>query len=86
MSKLNFNLSYKNILILKHSLEKRIESDKEEYETIKALEVNHELSEETAILVKEHEEHLKCLKDLIDQMKSSGERHGKNIFGSKYNY
>ena len=86
MSKISLYLSYKNILILKHSLEKRIENDKDEYETVRALEVNHELSDETKIFIKEHEEHLRCLDSLIEEMKSVGYRHGKNIFGSKYNY
>ena len=37
MSKFSLELSYKNIFILKHSLEKRIEQDKTEYERLKNL-------------------------------------------------
>ena len=40
MSKFSLELSYKNIFILKHSLEKRIEWDKLEYERLKNLREN----------------------------------------------
>lgn len=86
MSKFGLELSYKNIFILKHSLEKRIETDKSEYETLIFLRENHHLSEESAAFIKEHEEHLRCLDSLIAEMQRVGCRHGRNIFGSKYNY
>lgn len=77
MSKFRVNLSLKNIKILKHSLEQRIEKDRELYELTKAL------GKETDF-TKEHEEHLRCLDALIEQMKCIGYMHGRNIFGKKY--
>lgn len=77
MSKFSIQLSLKNIKILKHSLEQRIEKDKGLYELAKAL------GKETDI-IKEHEEHLRCLDALIEQIERVGYRHGKNIFGEKY--
>lgn len=85
MSKFSIDLSYKNIFILKHSLQRRIEKDKSDYETLKDLSKNHELSNEAKAFVKEHEEHKRCLDSLIEEMKMVGCRHGRNIFGSKYN-
>ncbi len=86
MSKFSLELSYKNIFILKHSLEKRIELDKLEYERLKNLRENQKLSKEAEIFIKEHEEHIKCLDSLIEEMQRVGCRHGRNIFGDKYNY
>jgi hypothetical protein len=83
MSKFNIELSYKNIKILKHSLEQRIDRDKELYEAIKEVEPSH-LTEQGIKNIKEHEEHLKCLDALIKEMEFTGYRHGKNMFGSKY--
>lgn len=83
MSKFNLNLSYKNILILKHSLEQRIRQDKDDYNRLKSLE-DYLVTEDGRMFIKEHDEHLKCLEALIEEMKSCGYRHGDNIFGDKY--
>ncbi|EOU1465732.1 hypothetical protein VOI00_001857 [Clostridium perfringens] len=84
MSKFKLNLSLKNIKILKHSLERRIEANKEKYEFLNTF-FQEDLTEESMIFIKEHEEHLRCLETLVEEMKSTGYRHGRNIFGSKYN-
>lgn len=90
MSKINLRLSYKNILILKHSLEQRIEG---ETPLIERLEKNgitpdsplYEMYQEYK---KENEEHKRCLEALIMAMASGGYRYscGKesNVFGEKY--
>lgn len=83
MSKFSLDLSYKNIFILKHSLEIRIDNDKYKYRMLKKF---SELTTEDEIFIKEHEEHIKCLDSLIEEMQRVGCRHGRNIFGSKYNY
>lgn len=85
MSKFKIELSMKNIKILKHSLEKRINNDKDLYEVFKNLEPE-QLTEEGIQFIKEHEEHLMCLDKLIEEIKCVGYIHGRNIFGSKYNY
>lgn len=77
MSKFRVDLSLKNIKILKHSLEQRIERDKELYESAKALGKDVDF-------IKEHEEHLRCLDALIEEMRCSGYMHGSNVFGEKY--
>ncbi|WP_195990123.1 hypothetical protein [Clostridium sp. D53t1_180928_C8] len=82
MSKIHLQLKYKNILILKHSLEQRIERDKEEYEGYKYLKQNHELTDEGVAFIKEHEDHIRCYEALIEEM-SRCEMHGRNIFGGK---
>lgn len=84
MSKFKLNLRLKNIKILKHSLERRIEKDKELY-TVLSMMPEEEVNYEGRIFIKEHKEHMKCLNDLIEEMKSTGYRHGENVFGSKYN-
>lgn len=84
MSKFDLRLSLKNIKILKHSLEKRIEEDKGIYYFLNTF-FQEDLTEDNQRFVKEHEEHIKCLNDLIEEMKSTGYRHGRNVFGSKYN-
>ena len=86
MSKFSLELSYKNIFILKHSLEKRIEQDKTEYERLKKLRENQQLSQEAETFIKEHEEHMKCVDSLIEEMQRVGCSHGRNIFGDKYNH
>ncbi|WP_142415432.1 hypothetical protein [Hathewaya massiliensis] len=83
MSKFGLSLSYKNIKILKHSLEKRIAQDKYDYKKLKSLK-DSLVTEEGRIFIKEHEEHLSCLEALIKEMKSCGYRHGNNVFGDKY--
>lgn len=86
MSTFKLDLSMKNIFILKHSLEKRIENDKEEYEQLKEFSKNNIMTDEDETFVKEHEEHIRCLEHLIEEIKCVGYKHGRNIFGSKYNY
>ncbi|MBU3195669.1 hypothetical protein KPL26_03200 [Clostridium algidicarnis] len=83
MSKFGLNLSYKNIKILKHSLEQRIEQDEYDYNKLKSLEDNL-VTEDGRAFIKEHEEHLKCLEALVEEMKRCGYRHGDNVFGNKY--
>lgn len=80
MSNFKIKLSYKNIKILKHSLEQRIARDNGLYEALKG----SELTEQVIKSIKEHEEHLKCLDTLVEQMECTGYKHGKNVFGSKY--
>lgn len=83
MSTFRLILSYKNIKILKHSLEQRIERDKCDYSKLKGLGENL-ITEDGKLFIKEHEEHLRCLEDLIEEMKRCGYRHGSNVFGNKY--
>ncbi len=83
MSKFRIELSMKNIKILKHSLEKRIENDEDVYQAFKKLN-SEQLTEEGIRLMKDHEEHMKCLEKLIDEIKRTGNKHGVNVFGSKY--
>lgn len=85
MSKFSLELSYKNIFILKHSLEQRIEKNKKNYEMLKNQQSSL-LSDIAKNFIKDHEEHIKCLDSLIEEMQRVGCRHGENIFGSKYNY
>lgn len=84
MSKIKLNLSYKNILILKHSLRDRIERSKYDYELLKYLEEN-KLTKEGKEFIKQHEEHIRCMEGLEEEIKKVGYKHGRNIFGSKYN-
>lgn len=70
-------------MILKHSLEKRIENDKCEYDRLKGLSDNM-ITEEGRLFIKEHEEHLKCLESYIESMQCCGYMHGSNVFGEKY--
>ena len=79
----DFGLSYRDIFILKHSLEKRIENDKCEYGKLKSLNDNAATEGEKKF-IKEHEEHIQCLENFIEQMKCRGHMHGENIFGKKY--
>lgn len=88
MSKFSLSLSYKNILILKHSLEQRIKGEKM---LIDRLEQNGITSESPLYGMyqeykKENEEHKHCLEALIKEMKHTGYRQctKSNIFGEKY--
>lgn len=83
MSKFRIELSMKDIKILKHSLEKRIENDEDVYQALKKLNPK-QLTEEGVRFIKDHEEHMNCLKKLIDEIKRTGNKHGVNVFGSKY--
>lgn len=82
MSKFNIELSYKNIKILKHSLQQRINRDTELYTALKKVEPS-DLTVQGINNIKEHEEHLKCLDSLIKEIESAGYRHGKNVFDNK---
>ena len=73
-----------DIKILKHSLEKRIEKDKTLYDFL-TNDKPKMLTRKDVEFIKEHEEHLKCLNNFVDEMKRVGYRHGSNIFGDKYN-
>lgn len=84
MSKFKIELSMKNIKILKHSLEQRIEKDKDLYEVFKKLKPE-QLTEEGLQFIKDHEGHLMCLDKLIEEIGIVGYMHGRNIFGEKYN-
>lgn len=89
MSKIHLRLSYKNILILKHSLEQRIEIHEtiwgtlRQYVTPESPHYEMYLKEE-----KENEEHKRCLEALIKEMADGGYRYTagqeSNIFGDKY--
>lgn len=82
-------LSYKDIKILKHSLEKRIERDKTLYESLKKIKES-KITEKDKHFIKDYEEHIKCLEHYVDEMKRVGYLgHGRghrNIFGKKYEY
>ena len=97
MSKIDLRLSYKNILILKHSLEKRIEVETNIIKTLEGIGVDpdsswnkkyQELKKENEELKKENEEHKRCLEALIIEMAEGGYRYNcgreSNIFGDKY--
>lgn len=83
MSKFRFHLSFKEVMILKHSLEQRIELNKNEYNRLKVLEGKF-ITEEEKAFIKEHEEHLKCLESYVKSMQCCGYMHGENVFGEKY--
>ena len=68
MSKFRIELSMKNIKILKHSLEKRIENDENAYQALKKLD-SEQLTKENIQLMEDYEEHMKCLEKLIDEIK-----------------
>lgn len=88
MSKIGLCLSYKNILILKHSLEQRIEIEKDEIRNIEGLELNLFSDDDMKKMKREHEEHKRCLEALIKAMANGGYRYvagqESNIFGDKY--
>lgn len=88
MSKINLRLSYKNILILKHSLEQRIESEREELGCIEGGLLHPYSDSELEKMKKDHEEHKCCLESLITAMANGGYRYNcgreSNIFGDKY--
>ncbi len=87
MSKFSLSLSYKNILILKHSLEQRIEIHESIWEKVgKNMTPENPLYEMYLKEEKENEEHKRCLEALIKEMKRTGYRQcaKKNIFGEKY--
>lgn len=88
MSKIRLRLSYKNILILKHSLERRIKFDEEELGYIEDGVLHSYSDEELEKMKKEHEEHKCCLEALIKQMAIGGYRYTagqeSNVFGEKY--
>lgn len=83
MSKFSLDLSLKNIKILKHSLERRIEEEKPFYDALKRVD-DENLIDASKDFIKEHEDHVRCLDALVNEMKIKGERHGQNIFGEKY--
>ena len=84
MSKFTFELSFKDVKIIKHSLERRIKIDSADYEKLKRFGKNDMITDEGYKFIKEHEEHIKCLEHFVNEMKSTGYRHGSNIFGDKY--
>ena len=83
MSKFNFELTFKNVKIIKHSLEKRIENEKAEYRSLKNMDRSY-LTKEGLEFIKNHEEHKQCLNDFIEEMSRVGYNHGINVFGKKY--
>lgn len=83
MSRFVFHLTYKEVMILKHSLEQRIEMNKNEYNRLKGLECEF-ITEEEKSFIREHEEHLKCLESYVESMQCCGYMHGSNVFGEKY--
>lgn len=89
MSKIHMRLSYKNILILKHSLEQRIEIHETIWSKLKTrMTPENPLYEMYLKEEKENEDHKRCLEALILEMAEGGYRYncGKesNIFGDKY--
>ena len=89
MSKIHLRLSYKNILILKHSLEQRIERHEARWEKYKEfMTPDNPMHESYLKAEKENEEHKRCLEALIKAMATGGYRYvagqESNIFGDKY--
>lgn len=88
MGKIRLSLSYKNILILKHSLEHRIEQEKRVLSHIEESRVNPFSEEKLKEFQKEHEEHKRCYKDLVDAISEGGYRseagEEKKILGERY--
>lgn len=89
MSKIKLRLSYKNILILKHSLEERIERHETRWGRLKKyMTSDNPLYEMYLKEEKENEEHKRCLEALIKAMADGGYRYvagqESNIFGDKY--
>lgn len=65
------HLSYKNVFILKHSLEQRISCEKEILDVCEA--GPHDLTDEELIKLKKyHNEHVKCLNAVIDEINHAG--------------
>ncbi|MFR5114225.1 hypothetical protein [Turicibacter sanguinis] len=89
MSKIRLSLSYKNVLILKHSLEERIEIHESIWEKVgRDMTPENPLYEMYLKEEKENEEHKRCLEALIKEMATGGYRYvagqESNIFGDKY--
>lgn len=89
MSKIRLSLSYKNVLILKHSLEERIEIHESIWEKVgRDMTPENPLYEMYLKEEKENEEHKRCLEALIKQMAIGGYRYTagqeSNVFGEKY--
>ena len=89
MSKIRLSLSYKNVLILKHSLEERIEIHESIWEKVgRDMTPENPLYEMYLKEEKEDEEHKRCLEALIKEMATGGYRYvagqESNIFGDKY--
>lgn len=89
MSKIRLSLSYKNVLILKHSLEERIEIHESIWEKVgRDMTPENPLYEMYLKEEKENEEHKRCLNALIGEMAEGGYRYEagqeSNIFGDKY--
>ena len=89
MSKIRLSLSYKNVLILKHSLEERVEIHESIWEKVgRDMTPENPLYEMYLKEEKENEEHKRCLEALIKEMATGGYRYvagqESNIFGDKY--
>ena len=89
MSKIRLSLSYKNVLILKHSLEERIEIHESIWEKVgRDMTPENPLYEMYLKEEKENEEHKRCLEALIKEMATGGYRYvagqESDIFGDKY--
>lgn len=89
MSKIRLSLSYKNVLILKHSLEERIEIHESIWEKVgRDMTPENPLYEMYLKEEKENEEHKRCLEALIKEMATGGYKYvagqESNVFGEKY--
>lgn len=80
VSKFNLKISYKNICILKHSLRKRIEADEQDYKMLIDLRDTGMVTEKGELFIKEHEEHIRCMEALKEELERIGYMHGRNIF------
>lgn len=80
MSKFNVSLSYKNICILKHSLRDRIEADEKDYKMLVGLRDTGMVTGKGELFIKEHEEHVRCMDALMNELDNLGYMHGRNIF------
>ena len=84
MSKITFELSFKDVKIIKQLLERRIRIDSADYKKLKNLVKDDMVTDEGYEFIKEHEEHIKCLEHFVNEMKSTECRYGSNIFGEEY--
>ena len=84
MSKFTFELSFKDVKIIKQLLERRIRIDSADYKKLKNLVKYDLVTDEGYEFIKEHEEHIKCLEHFVNEMKSAECKHGSNIFGEEY--
>ena len=68
MGSLLVHMSYKDMCILKHSLRNRIATDADNYNKLVIKRNNSKLTASEDKFIKEHEEHVKCLKRITESV------------------